>query len=174
MSENITYGYGFNVDDVTVHTFLTFLENHAASIIRRFDSKGVPLVRALGHYMDHPNFELFNRETTNFKDYDLPEDLYEELQDALSEVSENDHPSFKDVIKEIIVEETGFDLCFETGRSPNGLYHTTIMFAETFPWNYDERNRNLSRNELHDTLKTYMQELGLTGTPDYTQSIYDD
>ena len=174
MSINITYGIGFHVEDVTIDNFLNFLENHAASIIRCFDSKGVKIVRALDSYMKHPQHEMFNKETTKFDLYDLPDELYESLEEALSEISDNENESYKDIIKSIISTETGIDLCFETGASQKGILHQTIMFAETFPWNYSQSDKEITLDVLKSKLEPYINELGLDTAPDYCQSIYYD
>lgn len=176
MGVNITYGYGFHVEDVTVHKFLEFLDNHAASIIRHFDAKGVKIVRVLGEYLEHPQIELFNKETTDFKFYNLPEELYEKLEEALSEISENECESYKDIIKSIISCETGIDLCFETGVSQKGISHQTIMFAESYPWNYSAADKELTIDVLREKLTPYVIELGLCDNqmPDYKESIYYD
>ena len=42
-----------------------------------------------------------------------------------------------------------------------------ILFIETHPWNFNDKEKNLTEDELTNICKKYMTELGILGRPIY-------
>lgn len=75
------------------------------------------------------------------------------------------------VIANIMSRETGvrFDYC-----QPDGDCDTSaaVLYSESYPWQMNEVERDLTAEKLTEICKTYMNELGIDGEPDFLAQEY--
>lgn len=75
------------------------------------------------------------------------------------------------VIANIMSRGTGirFDYC-----PPNDDCNTlaTVLYSESYPWQMNEVERDLTAEKLTEICKTYMKELGLDDEPDFLAQEY--
>lgn len=75
------------------------------------------------------------------------------------------------VITNIMSRETGvrFDYC-----PPDGDCNTSaaVLYSESYPWQMNEVERDLTAEKLTEICKTYMNELGIDNEPDFLAQEY--
>ena len=142
MRSSFVYGFGFEVENILDRVLLDFMINHKNTFCKT----------------DIEN-DLFC-EVVNFTDEDLDayglEDFFESYQcDCTGQ------EGVGAVISNVISRETGIMVEYQMGQSECGSY-PSVLLAETYPWNYNEKERNLTVESLTEILLPYAEELGLS------------
>ena len=144
MVTTVLYGYGFicNYED---NKLIDFLKRHN-KIFCQFPEE----------------YEIYN-DIINYP----AEDINNIFADYYDECGTNG----KNVaISNIMSRETGirFECC-----PPSYDYNDfVIIFREQFPWNLNEIEKNLTKENLEEIMKRYMHELGITTEVDYMSMEY--
>lgn len=75
------------------------------------------------------------------------------------------------VIANIMYRETniGFSFCIADGDCDTPA---SIVFEKTYPWWYNETEKNLTERQLCEICLKYMDELGIQGAPKYLNLEY--
>lgn len=98
-------------------------------------------------------------------DYDL-EDFFEDYPCDANAMEGNGA-----VIANIMTRETGIK--FEYFQpDDNGIGNGIVVFSPCYPWQLNDKEKNLSEEELIDILQKYMAELNIFGLPGHKSVIY--
>lgn len=138
MKTDIVYGYGFMVDEIPDDVIIDFIKNHKETFCKS----------------DTEN-ELYEEMLEYTKEaYDL---------ENFFEMYSCDHTGMEGngaVISNIISRETGIRFEYQCGDADCNSY-PSVLFVETYPWNYNEKEKNLTVESLNEILLPYVIELGL-------------
>jgi hypothetical protein len=141
MTTSIIYGFGFNVDEISDERLIAFMIKHKDTFCKS----------------DTEN-ELFC-EVVNLTDLDIDvygiEDFFEEYACDVS-----GHEGKGSVISNVISRETGIRMEYQMAQSDCDGY-PSVLLVEAYPWNYNEKERNLTIDSLTELLLPYAKELGL-------------
>ena len=136
------YGYGFNYNEVDTLKVPDFLRKH------------IDAIRKSGH--------------DDFADL-VAEDVEDESvladeADAIDPYYGWNCGGFGGIIAEIMRVELDIGIgCYSDSESGD----SSIMWLECVPWNMNEKEKNLTKDSLTKLLRPYMDELGVSGEPDY-------
>ena len=139
MRTDIVYGYGFtSVDEIEDNKLIEFIKNHKDAFCK-----------------SEEELALFEDMLEFTKDeYDL-EDFFELYGCDMTGLEGNGA-----VISNIISRETGIRFEYQCGDADCCSY-PSILFSETYPWNFNEKEKNLTVESLTEILLPYVEELGL-------------
>ena len=149
MRSSFVYGYGFHYD-CDVEKFIDFVKAHKES----WCQSGLE-VKLLEDLMECRDCK-----------YDDLCDLWD-----CEELYESGYEFAGEILAAIMEKETGIRFihcgpCAECNTDP------AIVFDSSYPWFFNEREKNLAEDELYDICIQYMKELGLTDDPDYLDLEY--
>lgn len=141
MTESIVYGYGFPVGNIEEKTIIDFAKKH------------IETIRKIEEY--EASFEglaaLLEQEAV---DEDTIEEFCEELQCIVT-----GHEGLATIISNVISEETG--VYFE--YYGDGEYaKASVLLSQRFPWDLNEREKTLTKDEADAIIEKYMAELGIS------------
>lgn len=148
MRSSFIYGYGFN-SDCDEGKLIDFIKEHKETFCKSDREK-----------------ELYNdmlKHTEN--EYDL-EDFFEDYS-----CDNTGMEGIGAVIANIMSRETGIRFAY---CQPDGDCDTlaSIVFDEKYPWLFNETEKELTEEKLSNICKKYMDELGITDSPDYLNLEY--
>ena len=138
MRSSFVYGYGFFVDEIPDGVIIEFIKNHKDTFCKSDKEK-----------------ELYEEMLEYTKEeYDL-EDFFESYGCDCTGMEGNGA-----VISNIISRETGIRFEYQCGDADCDSY-PSVLFAETYPWNYNEKEKSLTVESLTEIMFPYIEELGL-------------
>ena len=151
MNSYNVYGYGFNCiydEELLINKdkLILFIKEHSHTFCQSEEEK------ALYNDMLKGNHDLENL----FQNYDCDNSGIEGIGA---------------VISNIMTRETGVNF----GYYPENLTCDTpasIVFLQLFPWQFNEREKDLTEEELYNICKKYIGELGLEDNPDWLSLEY--
>lgn len=148
MQSSFIYGYGFNCD-CDDEKLIDFVKAHKKTFCK--SETEIKL------------YEEMLKDTEN--EYDL-EDFFMEYSCDSNCMEGNGA-----VIANIMSRETGIRFIY---CQPDGDCDTSasVVFEEGYPWQLNETEKELTKEKLAGICKKYMDELGITGTPDYLSLEY--
>jgi len=148
MRSSFVYGFGFG-SDCSDTKLIEFIKAHKSTFCK--SESEVEMYEAM---LQHTSAE-----------YDL-ENFFEEYSCDLTGTQ-----GAGAVIANVMTRETGIRFVY---CQPDGDCDTdaSVVFEENYPWNLNEREQSLSMEELMYICKTYMQELGIEGEPDFLNLEY--
>lgn len=141
MQTNMIYGYGFEVCYVDDEKLIEFIKNHKETFCKSDEEK-----------------ELFEELLKYEPDDYCLDDLLEE-SDVTCDVT--GRTGFGVPISNIISRETGIRVQYEIGCGDCGSV-PSVLFSEQYPWNYNEKEKNLTVDSLNELFIPYVKELGLS------------
>lgn len=156
------YGYGFVFDkeELQLELVMDFILHHA-KVFQRTDEETqlVELMR-----------ELKGQQAAG---EDISEDLEAEMEDMelyYQDDSSRQH-GIGAVLATIMRRETG--LRFQYWPDCEG-YSTepAVLWKATYPWEMNEKEKDLKEHRLYDICRAYMEELGLDDDPEELEQIY--
>lgn len=150
MSSSFVYGYGFACD-WDVKKFIEFVKAHRDTFRRSSEEA-----------------EMYD-ELIAFTGDENEDDL-----DGLFGDYEPDRCGWFGVgavIANIMYRETNisFSFCIADGDCNTDA---AIVFAKTYPWWYNETEKNLTERKLYEICLKYMDELGIKGAPEHLELEY--
>ena len=147
MQTDCIYGYGFAVyaSDDELRRFIT---SHRDTVKQITDGEKVL------QYLDSHEGDSFNPK----------EDLYDYETAATGDMG------FYGVIAEIMSNETGIVFEFRNSQEDDG--NDYILFPESYPWHYNERESKLTLDELKDICIKYITELNPNLVPGFQRLEY--
>ena len=139
---DIVYGYGFELGDLDKDLFAVFLKTHKNTLCEDdFDKKYYDMFEKLSEMC-----------------YEM-EDLEEIFEGFSCDTSEQN--GIGAVISSIIYRETGIRFEYQPGQAEcDG--EASVLFSETYPWNFNEVERELTEDAMQEICKEYMTELGIS------------
>lgn len=141
MQTNISYGYGFSILNVTGKALAAFIIKH-----REYFSENEVEKDAC----DLSELVLNNKTAEN--------ELFIYFDDYEDDNSGN--TGFGSAVSNIMSRETGILFSYEPGQSDcNSKKH--ILFPECFPWQLNEKEKNLTVESLFEIMSKYAVELNL-------------
>lgn len=141
-STSIYYGYGFEVDEVTTQSIMDFMKNHQLT---------------LSYPREIEMFVALRDKDEGILSYDDPNEFFE---DWAYSCNVSGQEGLGAVISNIISRETGIRIEFQKGQDDCGSV-STVLLLETSPWNYNEKEKNLTLDSLMKLLFPYAKELGI-------------
>ena len=146
MKSSFVYGYGFKFDCET-RRFVNFLSNHKES------------------------FCVADKEKEVFSSFEslLEKEDFEDIQELFETYSGRE--SVGPVVAFIMSQETGirFDYCSADAECDTP---EAILFAVTYPWLLNDREKLVTEEELRDICRKYMNELDITENPEFLEQEY--
>lgn len=146
MKSGFIYGYGFKFDCET-RRFADFLSNHKEA------------------------FCVADKEREVFSSFEslLEKEDFEGIQELFETYSERE--SVGPVVAFIMSQETGirFDYCSADADCDTP---EAILFAETYPWLLNDREKLVKEEELRDICRKYINELNITEKPGFLEQEY--
>ena len=144
MRSSFVYGFGFEVYDVKPLALIGFIENHKETLIKSD--------------LEREMVETINNTENGLFAYNIAEEYFEDWEYACDVTGQE---GFGAVISNVISRETGIRIEYQMGQSDCGSY-PSVLLAETYPWLYNEKERNLTVDSLTEILLPYAEELGLS------------
>lgn len=148
MRSSLIYGYGFN-SDCDEEKLIDFIKEHKETFCKS----------------DREN-ELYDDMLSYAEsEYDL-EDFFEDYS-----CDNTGMEGIGAVIANVMSRETGirFSYC-----QPDGNCDTlaSVVFEERYPWHLNASEKKLTEEKLSNVCRKYMNELGITNSPDYLSLEY--
>lgn len=150
MTVDYVYGYGFEVVGLDEDKFFNFLKNHTETIKKLYDAE----------YL----LEFLKKEDSSFIEF------CDEFSERES-IENYGYNSALSVISDIMTEETGIRFSYQKDSGDDKEY---ILFTECFPWLCNEKEKNITQDELHDIFDKYMIECGLSPRDERGLSLVQD
>lgn len=147
MRSSHIYGYGFNCD-CKDEKLVNFIKAHKGTFCRTEEEKEIYNVLASEDELDLEEL---------FKGYTCDSNSIEGGAEA--------------VITNIMSRETGIRFIYCLPCEDCDTW-ASIMFAEGYPWQLNEAEKNLTEEKLQNICKQYMNELGITCEPNYLSLEY--
>lgn len=147
MQSDFIYGYGFPCDCQCRRLF-EFIENHKGSFLRNDEEK-----------------ELYDR-IIHMDDFSEIDEVFENYS-----CDNTGTEGVGAVIANIMSRETGIRFAYCPNHDECDT-KASIVFAEGYPWQLNENEKELTEEKLSDIYKEYMDELGITDEPDYLSLEY--
>ena len=137
----IVYGYGFELGSLDKDLFAAFLKNHK-NTLRKEDC-----------YKKY--YELFEKLSEGDFEMEDLEKIFEGFSCAAS-----GSEGLGAVVSSVMCLETGIRFEYQPGQAEcDG--EASILFSETYPWNLNEVERELTEDAMQEICKKYMTELGI-------------
>ena len=143
MRSSFVYGYGFEIYKTSDEELIEFIKNHKDTFCKSDEEK-----------------ELYNR-ILNYREEDYNYGLEELFEDEMYACDYSGQEGFGAPISNIISRETNIRFQYEMGCS-DCCSNPSVLFSETYPWNCNETEKNLTIESLTETLLPYVEELGLS------------
>ena len=154
MSTSMSYGYGFELTNMTKELFIKFIDNHASTILRLMtEPKNTEQSKFMKELLDCCRNIINETDKNNLK---ILDQRFHEIINPYEYTNEE-----YAIIANIMSQETQIEFNYEPGQescdSPKA-----IMLGETLPWNYNVAELNLkSADALKDIMKPFAKELGI-------------
>ena len=148
MSSSFIYGYGFNCD-CDDEKLIDFVKTHKETFCK--SNEEVKLYEEMLKYTE--------------SEYDL-EDFFNRYS--------CDHTGIEGkgaVISNIMSRETGIRFIYCTPDDTCGTL-ASVLFTEGYPWQLNSVERNLTVDKLESICKKYLNELGISISPDFLALEY--
>ena len=146
MRSSFVYGYGFEFD-CDIRKFADFLSTHKE------------------------DFCVADKEKEVFSSFEnlLKKEDFESIQELFDTYSERE--SVGPVVAFIMSQETGisFDYCSVDADCDTP---EAILFAETYPWLLNDREKLVTEEELCGICRKYMNELDIAEKPGFLEQEY--
>lgn len=139
---NITYGYGFSIQNVTEKALAVFILNHRDVFSANEEEKEVCELAEL----------VLNDKT-------VEEELFTSLDDYEDKIT--GHTGFGGAISNIMSRETEIGFSYEETTSFDRYAEKYILFPECFPWRLNDKEKELTEESLFAIMATYVMELHL-------------
>lgn len=150
MSSSFVYGYGFACD-FEVKKFIEFVKAHRDAFCR-----------------SPKEVEMYD-ELMAFTGDEDEEDLDELFEDY--EPDRHGGYGTGTVIANIMCRETYVTFAFHHSDDECDT-DASIVFEQTYPWWYNETEKNLTERKLYEICLKYMDELGIKGAPEHLELEY--
>ena len=147
---SIAYGYGFDFGGLTVENFEKFVINHASTIKESLNESALALLLCAENDKDFTN-------------------TFDDLGDHVIECMTTGYESYLAIVSNIMSAETDITFQFEPGQD-GGEEH--VMLRESMPWDFSEKEINLTNEYLDQILNNYITELKLNSKPQYVAVEY--
>lgn len=148
MRSSFIYGYGFNCD-CDDEKLIDFVKTHKETFCKSETETKL--------------YEEMLKHTEN--EYDL-KDFFNGYSCESSGLDGNGA-----VIANIMSRETGIRFMYCQPNIDCDTY-ASVVFEESYPWQLNEIEQNLTEEKLSDICKQYIEELGIAVTPDYLTLEY--
>lgn len=175
----IIRGYGFDVNDVTLNNLLQFLKQHS-STIAKCTNWSTNLLRTMFE-------EIKKKQKNNLKETfqatqvkSMPKSFYEFTESPKAFRTDTDLydgnmiPEYylMNLACAVITEET--DIWLEYCQAENEKNEiNTILLVYSAPWEYNETEKNLTKEAFINIMQPYLTELGIKEQPEYKELRYD-
>ena len=148
MRSSFIYGYGFNID-CDEEKLIDFIKDHKEAFCKSDREK-----------------ELYN-DILNYKktEYDL-EDFFEDYN-----CDNTGMEGIGAVVANIMSRETSVRFSYCQPDEGCGTF-ASVVFEERYPWQFNENEKELTREKLLNIFKKYMEELRIMDNPDYLSLEY--
>lgn len=146
MQSDCEYGYGFSIT-IENEKFLEFIRRHEDSIKKMLQGKEI-----LDKIEEYDELKITLDELFNFLE-SLEDELNGWCIGALS------------ILAFVMRDETEIEWNFYASDDLND--ENIIMFPVDYPWNFNEKERNLKRADLDAIIKKYGNDLGVSLSPDH-------
>ena len=154
-STDVVYGYGFELGTLDKDLFAAFFKNHQNTLRKEDYYK---------KYCDA--FEKLSE--SDFEIADL-EKVFGGFSCAASGSN-----GLGAVVSSVMYLETGIRFEYQPGQAEcDG--EASVLFTETYPWNLNEVERELTEDAIRDICEKYMTELGILSNenmPDFLRVEY--
>ncbi len=172
MRSYFVYGYGFDVDSVDFGTTLKFIYNHASTLLQLYNNKAQETLDKItadikANWSDENN-DIDDEAIDNyFDDIMDPDDVSDDIYDALGNITENEPEDIRmfDTVAQIMTRETGITINYEQGQPDECVGDPALIFPMCYPWECNEKEKNLTEDDLNDILTPYINEFGLESKP---------
>jgi len=135
MSTSISYGYGITVPAIKDKTIKEFIVNHKETAEKLPGGEEI---------LDYIN-------ATDESDLDFMVEF--------SEYECNGMQGFPGFIADIMSAETGISFEYLPSQDDDEGDEDYIMLVEGMPWNFNEKERNLTKEEFNEIISRYTKEL---------------
>ena len=143
-STSMYYGFGFEVDNIKTLDLVTFMTNHKRTLCESIREREM--------------FDVLHNTEDGIFSYNFAQDFFEEWD---YECDVSGQSGLGAIISNVISRETGVRVEYQMGQSDCGSV-PSVLLVETSPWNYNEKEKNLTINSLTELLLPYVLELGLS------------
>ena len=154
-STDVVYGYGFELGTLDKDLFAAFFKNHQNTLRKEDYYK---------KYCDA--FEKLSEDDFEMEDL---EEVFEGFSCAASGSN-----GLGAVVSSVMYLETGIRFEYQPGQAEcDG--EASVLFTETYPWNLNEVERELTEDAIRDICEKYMTELGILSNenmPDFLRVEY--
>ena len=146
MQTNCVYGYGFIVyaSDEELRNFITKHEETVGKL---------ELGREILSYLENSTPDSFNPKEDFFD--------YQQLNSSSQ--------GFYGIIADVMSKETGITFEYLAGQEDDD---DAIAFCQTYPWNFNEKEKILTEDDLEKICKEYIADLGGQLKPDHIRMEY--
>lgn len=146
---SIIYGYGFPFD-ISNKNLISFIKSHKKSFCMTGQEKRI-------------FYEISSAKDVSELDVD---DLFKEYICQSSGMEGRGA-----VVSNIMARETGIRFEYQTGQS-DCYSEPSILLSECCPWLYNDKEKALTEPDLHEICLKYMEELNISGVPNYVRIEY--
>lgn len=154
MKSSIVYGYGFNVGEIETTKMVDFIKNHKEAFCSDDYEKDI--------------FNSLENAEDGIYTYDSADDYFIDME---YECDEGCSIGCGSVVANIMARETGIRFEYQQGDGEIGS-KPAVMFSESYPWDLNEAEKNLTKDKCEEICKKYMQELGIDGYLGYLEVEY--
>ncbi len=147
MQTDCVYGYGFKVY-ASDESLRSFCKKHRETILKLKAGKDII------DYMDQHSDESFNPK----------EDFFDYENEATGDTG------FYGLIADVMNEETGIVFEYRIAQDPDD--DEVIILPQTYPWFFNEIEKELTQEKLDDILKGYINDLGGQLKPEHIRLEY--
>ena len=148
-------GFGFETSDIKDANILKFIRDHADKC-PDFSEDDITVLKTYS-----------NKQINSIarKDPYFLSSLIDEIDEKLARMLEplrKEYPNMIDTVAKIISDETSINMIYTPGQQGEGcIGDECIMLEYKLPWEYNEKERNCTQDDLVNILKPYLKELGL-------------
>lgn len=163
METVIHYGFGFNCD-CSAEKFKEFVKNNAGGFCRSADE-----TKLYKLFLERINAKDENGKLKKLDESEL-EDVIESTFESYS-CQTSGAQGAGAVISNIMSRTTGIRFAYY-GADSNCETYPAIIFRESYPWDYNEEEKSLTKEKLESFCKECMDSLGIEGEPDFLKQEY--
>ena len=170
MRSYFTSGYGFETYDVNPSVFIDFLLNHMDTLKKIVIENGGEEPDSI---MDNIRSSLGNAKKcfVDDCDYDV-DDLDDDVEmDWIWEYfdcADDTYHGFIHITANVIEKETNIPVEFYEGQE-DCVGCDSILVVDGQPWQMSDTYRQMTKEMVDTLLKSYMEELGIEGSPTYIE-----
>ncbi len=159
------HGAGFSVDNLGAKETLQFLKDHIGTLRKVGESEAALKI------LEKIDLEAEDWSVIDDLSCDLNQ-LSQEENILLAELSDDaEYRLFRDTVALIIAKETGIGVNYEPGQSDDCYGEASIILPNGQPWDFDETEKKLTKEDFALLLEPYIKELGLYCKVDFEIEI---